>query len=204
VVAAVGGHAAAGGVMLALAADEVWCRSGTVLNPHYRLMGLYGSEYWTYTLPRRVGSAVAGRLMRQALPVSGPAAQRLGLVERLVECTPQDFTAEVARLAGHLASLPAVQPRIAAKKAERDRQESLKPLAAFREEELAHMQRTFSDPAAPYHALRHAVVRKEKPLRTPPHLEVPVSAARVTDQLRSQVRVTGPDAENSASAPDVC
>ncbi|MFF3456781.1 enoyl-CoA hydratase-related protein [Streptomyces sp. NPDC002730] len=204
VVAAVGGHAAAGGAMLALAADEVWCRSGTVLNPHYRLMGLYGSEYWTYTLPRRVGSAVAGRLMRQALPVSGPAAQRLGLVERLVECTPQDFTTEVARLAGHLASLPGVQPRIAAKKAERDHQESLKPLAAFREEELAHMWRTFSDPAAPYHALRRAFVHKQKPLQTPPHLEVPVSAARVTDQLRSQARVTGPDAENSASAPDVC
>ena len=55
VVSAVAGNAAAGGVMLALAADEVWCRSGAVLNPHYRLMGLYGSEYWTYTLPRRVG-----------------------------------------------------------------------------------------------------------------------------------------------------
>lgn len=53
VVAAVAGNAAAGGVMLALAADEVWCRSGAVLNPHYRLMGLYGSEYWTLTLPRR-------------------------------------------------------------------------------------------------------------------------------------------------------
>jgi putative two-component system hydrogenase maturation factor HypX/HoxX len=51
VVAAVAGNAAAGGVMLALAADEVWCRSGAVLNPHYRLMGLYGSEYWTHTLP---------------------------------------------------------------------------------------------------------------------------------------------------------
>jgi putative two-component system hydrogenase maturation factor HypX/HoxX len=30
------------------------CRAGAVLNPHYRLMGLHGSEYWTYTLPRRV------------------------------------------------------------------------------------------------------------------------------------------------------
>ena len=42
--------------MLALAADQVWCRAGAVLNPHYRLMGLHGSEYWTYTLPRRVGA----------------------------------------------------------------------------------------------------------------------------------------------------
>jgi putative two-component system protein, hydrogenase maturation factor HypX/HoxX len=51
-VAALAGSAAAGGVMLALAADQVWCRDGAVLNPHYRLMGLRGSEYWTYTLPR--------------------------------------------------------------------------------------------------------------------------------------------------------
>ena len=55
-VAALAGNAAAGGVMLALAADQVWCRAGAVLNPHYRLMGLHGSEYWTYTLPRRVGA----------------------------------------------------------------------------------------------------------------------------------------------------
>ena len=48
--------------MLALAADEVWCRSGAVLNPHYRLMGLHGSEYWTYTLPRRVGAEKAAEL----------------------------------------------------------------------------------------------------------------------------------------------
>ena len=55
-VAALAGNAAAGGLMLALAADYVWCRAGAVLNPHYRLMGLHGSEYWTYTLPRRVGA----------------------------------------------------------------------------------------------------------------------------------------------------
>ena len=59
-VAALAGNAAAGGLMLALAADYVWCRAGAVLNPHYRLMGLHGSEYWTYTLPRRVGAPRGG------------------------------------------------------------------------------------------------------------------------------------------------
>ena len=55
-IAALNGNAAAGGVFLALAADRVLARSGIVLNPHYRNMGnLYGSEYWTYLLPRRVG-----------------------------------------------------------------------------------------------------------------------------------------------------
>ena len=64
VVAAMGGNAAAGGAVLGFAADEVWLRRGVVLNPHYRLMGLYGSEYWTYVLPRRVGRAEADRLMQ--------------------------------------------------------------------------------------------------------------------------------------------
>jgi hypothetical protein len=37
-------------------------RSGAVLNPHYQLMELHGSEYWTYTLPRRVGAQKAAEL----------------------------------------------------------------------------------------------------------------------------------------------
>ena len=56
----VGGNAGAGGVMLALGGDEVLMREGVVLNPHYRTMGLFGSEYWTYVLPRRVGTYQAG------------------------------------------------------------------------------------------------------------------------------------------------
>ncbi|MET7455666.1 hydrogenase maturation protein [Streptomyces sp. NPDC005574] len=168
VVSAIGGNAAAGGVMLALAADEVWCRSGAVLNPHYRLMGLYGSEYWTYTLPRRVGGPTAERLTREALPVSSAGALRLGLVDRVVDCGPQDFTARTGALAARLAALPATASRIAAKKTALDGRGEAP--AAFRERELARMRRTFQDPDAPYHALRRAFVRKETPHRTPPHL----------------------------------
>ncbi|MET8626801.1 enoyl-CoA hydratase-related protein [Kitasatospora sp. NPDC004669] len=160
VVAAVAGNAAAGGVMLALAADEVWCRGGSVLNPHYRLMGLYGSEYWTYTLPRRVGAAEAERLTRQALPVSAAAAERIGLVDRVLDCGPQEFGPSAARLAGLLAASPAAQRRIAAKKAAREADERAKPLAEYREEELAVMHRQFFTPESPYHALRSAFVRK--------------------------------------------
>lgn len=170
VVSALGGNAAAGGAVFALAADEVWCRSGVVLNPHYRLMGLYGSEYWTYTLPRRVGPGLAERLTAEALPLSAAAAQRLGLVDRTVPCAPQEFTGETERLAARLAALPATAARIAAKKAARERDEAVRPLAAYREAELARMRRTFFDPDAPYHALRRAFVRKERAVATLPHL----------------------------------
>ncbi|MEC4019898.1 hydrogenase maturation protein [Streptomyces sp. H27-D2] len=160
VISALGGNAAAGGAMLALAADKVWCRTGVVLNPHYRRMGLYGSEYWTYSLPRRVGAVVAEQLTERAMPVSAATGQRLGLVDRLFDSSPQDFAGRVAEFAVRLASTPSTRTRIAAKKAERDTAEAAKPLAAYREEELGRMRQIFNDPDQPYHALRRAFVHK--------------------------------------------
>ncbi|WP_327134987.1 hydrogenase maturation protein [Streptomyces sp. NBC_01343] len=204
VVAALGGNAAAGGAMLALAADEVWCRGGVVLNPHYRLMGLYGSEYWTYTLPRRTGTGVADRLTADALPVSAEAARRLGLVDRTIDCAPQEFADETSRLAVRVAGSPAVLSRIAGKKARRDADESIRPLAAYREAELARMRETFFDPRAPYHALRRAFVRKETPDRTPAHLERTVPGRRTAPLPSRRPRVTGPAVQDRAPGPAGC
>ncbi len=81
-IAALRGNTAAGGVFLALAADRVLARSGIVLNPHYRNMGnLYGSEYWTYLLPRRVGVEQAQVLMSRRLPLGAQEACALGLID---------------------------------------------------------------------------------------------------------------------------
>ncbi|WP_328916888.1 MULTISPECIES: hydrogenase maturation protein [unclassified Streptomyces] len=167
VVAALGGNAAAGGVMLAAAADEVWCRDGVVLNPHYRLMGLPGSEFWTYSLPRRVGAETAEALTRDAEPLSAVAAERIGLVDRLVPGTPREFAGRVAALATALAADPSTHQRLTDKKARRARDEEIKPLAAYRSEELARMRRTFFDPTAPYHRLRSAFVHKAPPPPAP-------------------------------------
>ena len=65
------------------------------------------------------------------------------------------------------------------------------PLAGFRERELARMRRTFDDPDATYHALRRAFVRKERPARTPAHLD-PSRVAR-TAPMPSTADVTGTD-----------
>jgi putative two-component system protein, hydrogenase maturation factor HypX/HoxX len=169
-VAAVGGNAAAGGLMLALAADEVWCRAGAVLNPHYRLMGLHGSEYWTYTLPRRVGARQAARLTEECLPVSSAAGWRCGLVDRVVEGGPPDYRAQVADLAEQLAGSPHYAARLAAKARELIAAEKEFPLAAYRHQELAIMSRNFFDPQEPYAQLRRAFVYKDRPTQTPPHL----------------------------------
>ncbi len=169
-VAALAGNAAAGGLMLALAADQVWCRAGAVLNPHYRLMGLHGSEYWTYTLPRRVGAQEAARLTQECLPVSPAAALRSGLVDQVMTGDPAGYRAQVTEMAERLAWSPGYAARLAAKARQLDAAEKQRPLAAYRAEELAIMSRNFSGPLEPYAQLRRAFVYKEKPSRTPPHL----------------------------------
>ena len=77
VISALAGDAAAGGVPFALAADRVYAREDVVLNPYYRHMGgLYGSEYWTYLLPRRVGAKMTAQLTGPPFTPLGTAARR--------------------------------------------------------------------------------------------------------------------------------
>ncbi|MDH6577597.1 hydrogenase maturation protein [Kitasatospora sp. MAP5-34] len=169
-VAALAGNAAAGGLMLAIAADEVWCRDAAVLNPHYRLMGLHGSEYWTYTLPRRVGAEQARRLTTAALPVGAGEALALGLVDRTGSGAAADFRSWTTHEAAALADSPELTARLLEKKRRRADDEAAKPLAAYRAEELEQMWRNFSDPQEPYHALRRNFVHKVCPTATPEHL----------------------------------
>ncbi|MFE2867107.1 hydrogenase maturation protein [Embleya sp. NPDC059259] len=170
-VAALPGSAAAGGLMLALAADEVWCREAAVLNPHYRLMGLHGSEYWTYTLPRRVGAETAHRLTTEALPLSASRAESLGLIEASIRDTPAGFRTRVARHAAELAASDSTAARLGRKKQRLEENEGTRPLASYRAAELDEMARNFrGGPGERYPELRRAFVLKTRPLHTPDHL----------------------------------
>ncbi|MCS3805560.1 putative two-component system hydrogenase maturation factor HypX/HoxX [Chromobacterium alkanivorans] len=100
VVSGLTGNAGAGGVMLALAADLVFARGGVVLNPHYKTMGLYGSEYWTYSLPRAVGEEQARQLTEACLPLSAREAWRLGMVHDIGPHDPHDFGVWLRQAAG--------------------------------------------------------------------------------------------------------
>ncbi|ANW16860.1 hydrogenase maturation protein [Streptomyces clavuligerus] len=169
-VAALPGNAAAGGLMLALAADEVWCRDGAVLNPHYRLMGLYGSEYWTYTLPRRVGTAEAERLTSRPLPVSAQHAADLGLIDRVLPGGQAEFRAEVELRAAALAGAAELPERVTLKRSGREREEAERPLDAYRLDELARMKQNFFGDGEPYPVLRREFVHGVRPGSTPGHL----------------------------------
>lgn len=170
-IAALAGNAGAGGCFLARAADLVWAREGVLLNPHYKNMGnLYGSEYWTYLLPRRVGEAEAHAIMRNRQPLTALRAAETGFTDACLVGDRQAFRIDVARRAAEIATAPDLAARLAAKRERRAQDEAAKPLAAYREEELAHMRRNFYGFDPSYHVARHHFVRKSLASWTPRHL----------------------------------
>ena len=169
VISALQGNAGAGGVFLALAADRVVAREGVVLNPHYKAMGnLYGSEYWTYLLPRRVGTERAAEITGNRLPVGARQALELGLIDDCFGSDAAGFRRGVEALAESLAA-DAPAP-LAEKRAQRRHDEAGKPLAAYRAEELVQMKRNFYGFDPSYHVARYNFVHKVPHSRTPRHL----------------------------------
>jgi len=168
-VAAVGANAGAGGCFLARAADFVWVRDGVMLNPHYKNMGnLFGSEFWTYLLPPRVGLDGAQAIMRHRLPMTAPEAVRQGFYDA---CLPgPGFAVDVARRAAELAAAPDFPAKLAAKQAKRQADEAAKPLAAYRADELAEMRRNFYGFDPSYHVARYHFVSRTPHSWTPRHL----------------------------------
>ena len=168
-VAAVGGNAGAGGCFLARAADFVWVRDGVMLNPHYKNMGnLFGSEFWTYLLPPRVGEEGARAIMRNRLPMSAAEAVRLGFYDA---CLPAPgFAVDVARRAAELAAAADWPSRLEEKVGGRAADEARRPLADYRAAELAEMRRNFYGFDPSYHVARYHFVVRSPHSWTPRHL----------------------------------
>jgi putative two-component system hydrogenase maturation factor HypX/HoxX len=162
VVAALSGDAAAGGVPFALAADHVVAREDIVLNPYYRHMGgLYGSEYWTYLLPRRVGAATTERLTSAPFEAIGTReAVEIGLLDAAFGTTAHAFRTRVRRDAERLARDAGLAHRLDDKRQARARDEAIKPLRAYRVEELSRSHECFFGPDPSYHEARRRFVHK--------------------------------------------
>lgn len=167
-VSALQGNAGAGGVFLARAADEVWARRGVILNPHYKDMGnLYGSEYWTYLLPRYAGEENAKRIVEARLPMGVAEANELKLVDRVLDADPHHFVEQVRETARCMLSASAFDERLHYKNARRRADETIKPSARYREEELEQMKRNFYGFDPSYHVARYNFVYKIPKSRTP-------------------------------------
>ena len=120
---------------------------------------LYGFEYWTYLLPKRVGWDCAIELTESCLPVSAKRAKQLGLIDELIESDHAsfvDYVREFARSKLSLAAYLSAKKRLRLQADERRR-----PLNAYRTHELTQMYKNFYFPNSPYHLARSAFVRKQ-------------------------------------------
>ncbi|RZA06203.1 MAG: sensor protein hoxX [Moraxellaceae bacterium] len=169
-VAALRNNAGAGGAIMPLACDSVVARGGVVLNPHYLTMGLYGSEYWTYLLPKRVGNTLAQQLIEGCMPLLVTAARDIGLVDKVF---PEEWDVyhQALQLECEVMSKDEVYFSLLEQKRQRRAlDEATQPLETYRSAELRRMKATFEDVNSEYHQLRSNFVYKVSCGRTPARL----------------------------------
>jgi putative two-component system hydrogenase maturation factor HypX/HoxX len=190
-ISALCGDAAAGGVPFAVAADHVVAREDVVLNPYYQHMGgLYGSEYWTYLLPRRVGAELAAELTSAPFnPIGTRRAAEIGLIDAAFGDSIASFRAQVQGLAERLARHPHVDHWLEQKRLRRARDEQIKPLSTYRTEELAKSHECFFGAGRSYHEARFRFVYKSG---APCEVALPERALTEAQRAVTKVRQANP------------
>jgi len=161
-------NAGAGGVFLALACDYVAMGKKAVLNPHYKTLGLSGSEYHSYTLPKRVGELQAKKLLEECLPVGAKQAKNIGLVDEVFEVV--NYHNSLERYCKKL-----VEDEDFYDDFLWDKEEFLERNEAFiehkKEQEITTMHPEFWEQESEFHKFRYEFVYKLCPTQTPIRLK---------------------------------
>jgi len=156
-------NAGAGGVFMGLACDYAVGKEGVVLNPHYKTLGLSGSEYHTYTLPKRVGKEMSEKLLNDCLPLSVSRAKSIGMLD---EVFPHDtYNEDLHTFAKSKHSDEFIWDKQDYLEKNRDKIEALK------EKELSTMHPEFWSEESSFHELRREFVYKLCPRKTPERLK---------------------------------
>lgn len=167
-VASLTNNAGAGGVFLALACDYVIARESTVLNPHYKTLGLSGSEYHSYTLHKRIGEENAKRILEECLPISAKKAKNIGMIDQLFSY--ESYQEELENFCiGLLCNEEEYEDFLWEK--EDYLQEHQMMIESCKKEEIAIMHPEFWDAKSTFHQLRYEFVYKICPTKTPKRLK---------------------------------
>jgi enoyl-CoA hydratase/carnithine racemase/methionyl-tRNA formyltransferase len=163
-IAGVRGNAAAGGVALATACDLVIAGSEVVLNPAYRGVGLFGSEYHSLSYSGRCGATKATEILRSMTPMTPFEARSIGLFDHVF---PGSGTVLDKRIRNHVAVVvKSGKPGRVLWRSKLDMSPSA--LALARSMELNEMSKDFYSPRSTrYHTRRFNFVRKVKATQTP-------------------------------------
>jgi len=180
-IASFGRNAGAGGVFMGLACDYVVGKEGVVLNPHYKTLGLSGSEYHTYTLPKRVGEKMSEKLLNDCLPLSVSRAKNIGMID------------EVFAHDNYYEALHTFAKRKYDDDFIWDKQDYLEEnrekIEALKEKELAVMHPEFWSKESAFHALRREFVYKLCPRATPKRLQSVGGDCHRTDENNNEEKL---------------
>jgi putative two-component system hydrogenase maturation factor HypX/HoxX len=155
-------NAGAGGLFMGLACDYVVGKEGVVLNPHYKTLGLSGSEYHSYTLPKRVGEEISGRLLNECLPLSVEKAKVIKMIDEVF--AHENYCEELHDFAKNAYSDDFIWEK--QEYLEKNREK----IEAFKERELEVMYPEFWDEESSFHQFRKEFVYKICPRETPKRL----------------------------------
>jgi len=126
-------------------------------------MGLFGSEYWTYTLPKRIGYDKALELIENCRILSTQEAKHIGLIDVTLPDYFAAFDTKVKTMAEALAQHKNYDKILKSKIQRRNQDEFLKPLQYYREEEQRRMKEEFFESEALYHLIRKQLVYSKHP-----------------------------------------
>ncbi|TET88829.1 MAG: hydrogenase [Sulfurovum sp.] len=163
-IASFGRNAGAGGVFMGLACDYAVGKEGVVLNPHYKTLGLSGSEYHTYSLPKRVGEEMAESLLNDCLPLSVEKAKALGVIDEVY--AHETYHEELHNFAKSTYDDDFIRGK------QDYLEEHREGIEALKEKELEVMHPEFWSEESDFHTLRQEFVYKVCPRETPERLKV--------------------------------
>ena len=161
-VASVHKNAGAGGVFLALACDFVLSCEGVVFNPHYKSLGLSGSEYHSFLLPKRVGDEKASELLEKCLPISAKRAFEIGMLDKVIK--KENYFKELESYVETLYSDEFLWDKEDYLESNKEMIEELK------QKELEQIHPEFWKSDSSFHTLRREFVYKICPTHTPKRL----------------------------------
>lgn len=169
-IASLGANAGAGGAIMALACDYVAAREGVIINAHYKTLGLHGSEYWTYLLPKRVGKEKAYEITDACLPIGAIRAQKMGMIDVVFNEEEEIYFNELKNFCEYHAHKEDYYDFLDEKSKIREEDELKKALEEYRNEELAYMYESFYNKDSLFNKRRCEFVYKIKPKSTPKRL----------------------------------
>ena len=161
-------NSGAGGVFLGLACDYAISSENTIFNPHYKTLGLSGSEYHTFILPKRVGQTKSKELLENCLPINANYAKKINMIDEVYPF--EDYQEKLEIFCENLLKNEDTFEEFIDRKKDILEQE-LPLMEECKEKELQIMYDEFWQKSSSFHTLRYDFVHKIKPINTPKRLK---------------------------------